>query len=364
MKNIIIFPGKFITPLLNQLDYSEIDDLLVVLPKESDPIPNVNCIYEGDLSLTDYEINCIHPCSEAALYYLQSIDHLNPSYLRFSNQSLQCFYKMDLNTHFKNAGVSFLSKHALESTLPTHFPVVVKPNFGFASSFVEEIASQQQLESYKADVDKKYPVSLVNTFYTKYFRSKHDRKPQAIVWEDSKSDLNFFSVPFTVNNGQLESIYPVMAIGTLMSDQRKSGSVEFTYPPNPTSYHAAKMNDTCKKLISYFSLQDGVYHSEFLSNQNEVYLLEFSPRLTGGIIPMIASLSHGVNLFAKSLQPLFTTISIDENLVSGQLKLIRTYLKGSAEVENIPAPSDCLYYFERNQPESKTIEYIIRNSGE
>jgi len=357
----IIFPNSNIVEIIKHLDSQYTRDVIFIVPEKV----NIDCAPFPTLSEKEWQPEgeiIVYPCSEAALYYIRSQPNYHNFRAPFSHECFDLFLKTQMAKQFTNAGIPYLPKTII-SGQPLSYPFIAKPNFGFASSFVKNIKTPADWDDYQDQVKEQYTSSIVGIFHNKYLSHIPTEVASTILTEPSRTDLNFFSVPFLVQNDAVHHIFPISITGTLLGEKKTPRTMQFEFPASNKEKNEVAMLDACQKLVQHFKLDSGVYHAEFLGNTQETYLLEFSPRLTGGALPMLVSLSINVNLLKFAISS-FLGIADQPNLSSPiNLVLTRNHLRSYTEwEENGAAEKKTLYSNVRETPESCCVEYITERN--
>jgi thymidylate kinase len=218
----------------------------------------------------------------------------------FAETCLRMLVKTRLAAELVNAGVTVAPKWPLPQvadplTLP--YPLVAKPNFGFASMLVKRIPDAAALSAYRRDYDRLRQRSLL-TEYDDFADRCTDADPAEVIVEpDLTASTIFLTVPFLVHGGTIAGIFPIRGEGQRHDDLTDFHWNAFRYGEVPDGAVTALHRDL-PRLVDAFALTGGVYEVEALYDETAdvLYVLEFSPRVTGGFIPELVRRSTGVDL--------------------------------------------------------------------
>ena len=278
-------------------------------------------------------------CHERGVYWVawhrQAVGALN-----FDERCLRMLTKADASRELAAAGVTVLPKRRLrpggEVPPAGEFPLVAKPNFGFASILVKRVPDPQALERYLQDFDRLRAQSMLEV-YADFAREHIGPAAYDVVCEPdlSEQDSFFLTVPFLVQDGELRRLFPILGLDTRADRLTDFSWSRFHTGPTPPGAHEALAREL-ELLVAGFGLSGGVYEIEALYAGGRAHVLEFSPRVTGGLIPELVRLATGVDLHTHGL---LYFLGINEPLPpAGQPRRLGLRLRRSDEPPDTDAP--------------------------
>jgi len=311
MKYLFIYPNEEQLEEINKIKYNKI-------------IINKNKVFEIDLKEInlDYKNYIIFCCNEEALYFSKTFlnNEINSSY---NKKCLELYDKIYCDELYNSFDISHIKKNEVANI----YPLVAKPNFGFASIGVKIINNEKEKESYLKSFDEMIINSQINELKKKYFENIIIQP----VYEKKRSNVYFYSVPFVYDkNKNKVIIFPVKGVKTKQNIQTDYYWKEFVYDEsrmNTSIYNMIEelLLNVSRKLLSKSSVNmaEVFYNIE----SDNVELIEFSPRVPGGKISKLIEYGSGVNLNRLSIEvlvkkevcvnkkriPVKLTISFDES---------------------------------------------------
>ncbi|MEU9372566.1 hypothetical protein AB0D94_02095 [Streptomyces sp. NPDC048255] len=238
-------------------------------------------------------------CHESGVYWMA--EHRSAvGDPNFAEVCLQMLVKTRLGAELSGLGVTVVEKRKLDqvedrAALP--YPLVVKPDFGFASMLVKRVADVRALDAYERSFRQLRERSLL-TEYDAFIADYPDADPRGIVVEpDLGGSTLFLTVPFLVRDGELVGSFPIRGVG-----RRGDELTDFhwnAFQCGDVSQGAlAALDRDLRLLTKGLELSGGVYEIEALWDEERevLYVLEFSPRVTGGFIPELVRRTTGVDI--------------------------------------------------------------------
>ncbi|MGW4057588.1 ATP-grasp domain-containing protein [Amycolatopsis sp. NPDC004747] len=218
----------------------------------------------------------------------------------FAEVCLEMLVKTKLAAVLGELGVTVVAKHKLDlvedrAALP--YPAVVKPDFGFASMLVKRVADAAGLAEYERSFRRLRERSLL-AGYDRFIDGYPDADPHGIVLEPDLSGATLFlTVPFLVRAGELAGFFPVRGLAQRRDELTDFHWCAFGTGGVPPEAQAALDRDL-RLLAKGLGLNGGVYEIEALweAGTATLHVLEFSPRVTGGLIPELVRRSTGVDV--------------------------------------------------------------------
>lgn len=228
-------------------------------------------------------------CSEEAIYWL--------AHNKGPEWTLQ-FFPSYLGMLDKLSFKEFAMNHRLPICLYwtaavdiTEFPVVGKPSIGFASMGVQYLGSDEECQQYEDNFSSVMAASVVEKYRRTYFP---DVNNTPVFEREIRGD--FFRTSFVVQNRKCTECFPVKGVTQSDVPERMYSWIEFEYTHRKNSVYASTIS-MLDRLTDAFALSDGVYVAEFIGTPaGELYLLEFSPRITSQRIANLIHYATGVDL--------------------------------------------------------------------
>jgi biotin carboxylase len=315
---IVVFPSSTQRRVLAELAPLASHDVILVLPEgEGPPDVELPAVDAGSFrrrpALPNERWLC---CNEHAVYFVGRYrDRVRA--LPFHARCLDMLTKLDMAAALRDAGVRVLPKTALrrESSVALSFPVVAKPNLGFASILVRRVESDASLRAYVADYDAARRASPVTWFQERYFDLVPDESLAQIILEPEVRDSTFISASLVVSKGRLEAQYLAEGVGCETSPTSDFQWRRFRAPARVGLAMREAIAAEMQKIARAFALDRAVFEAEMLVNERtgDVWVLEFSPRIVGGFIPELLLHATGVDLERVALAfALDLPVSLDQ----------------------------------------------------
>lgn len=312
MKKVFIFPNK------EQRKFITKSSIII-----DTPLSNVDFINSNSY---DYKVMC---CNEEALYFFYKF--LNRNVIKqFSNDCLVLYDKVKAKKMYNKFRINHI-----QCCSKNEFPMVCKPNFGFASIGVKVVNNKIELNKYINEFNSIIRGSEIDKLKDLYFS---DDRIFPICEKQIKYGY-FFSVPFIYNKetGNL-TIFPVEGVKQSKNKTTDLYWTKFIYNEEYINKDIYNMiRDLLYKIATKFKLRSSVNMAEVIYDfeTDKVYLVEFSPRIPGGRLSQLILYGSGVNLnkisvdifcgrkytLVKKLKPVELLIE-DENCVHEKNRII------------------------------------------
>ncbi|MEV4442378.1 hypothetical protein AB0K09_25880 [Streptomyces sp. NPDC049577] len=238
-------------------------------------------------------------CHESGVYWMAE-HRAAVGRPNFAEVCLRMLVKTRLGAELAGLGVTVVDKIPLagvrdRDALP--YPLVAKPDFGFASMLVKRIPDAVALADYERSYRQLRDRSLL-TEYDEFIATQPDADPWGVILEpDLTGSTLFLTVPFLVRDGELAGMFPIKGVG-----QRGDELTDFHW----NAFHCGDvppgaldaLDRDLRLLVKGLGLTGGVYEIEALYDERRgtLYVLEFSPRVTGGFIPELVRRTTGVDV--------------------------------------------------------------------
>lgn len=268
--------------------------------------PNIDWLWHEDF-LADpdlcFGLSCL-PVTEAGIYLLNASGALAHARLSMSKAALFCITKLEQSALLSAAGVSQIDKSIVAGphgvNLPTiGYPLVVKPNFGFASMFTKSVRTEKELiehlEFYQAEVQN----TQLHHFSSLYFESlTRGRQLDVMVAEEAYLDWDFYSVGYVVRDGAVYSVFPCRGLRKTTGKYSGFAWRAFSSIVEQAPGLAKILAEVGTKLVPALGVLDGVFSIEILisTKMDDYRVLEFECRPMGSWMNRLIDYSFGVNL--------------------------------------------------------------------
>lgn len=233
-------------------------------------------------------------CHEEAIYWIR-INKSNNWILQFNELYFSLLEKHNFKKFLQSKNI-FLAKYTLDINDIANYPIIAKPTIGFGSIGVHLLTNKSMCEKYTENFNQMINNSGIYKYQKKYFPDKTN----TFMFE-TQIEGNFYRTPFIIQSGICKYVFPVKGVSKSRKKVSDYNWVEFEYSLSQT-YNKVQMESIINILIKDFSLADGVYVAEFIENKNnELYLLEFSPRQTSERIAHIIFLATGIDIELEAI---------------------------------------------------------------
>jgi hypothetical protein len=279
--------------------------------------------------------------------------------LNFDEACLKQVSKLSMGDALLSTGVEITTKRRLTEVMADgswDFPHILKPNFGFASTLVKRVRSLADVDDYLRSYDAIRSESPLAE-YEAFARAHVPDALEVVVEPDHSQSSRFVTAPVRVCEGTLVGVYPIFgaaAVSGTTTDFHWSG---FETAEPDVGLVAALRRDLAR-LIDIFGLTGGVYEIEVLYDElsGNVRFLEFSPRVTGGLLPDLIQQATGVDLHRLGLL-YFLGLSADLPVEHPMraLTLTREVIPGADEAAASP---DALVFWTRSVGDVRYLEQV------
>ena len=317
MTNIFIYPNE---EQLKQIKKEEI-----IISKQCQiNLEDINKNYKN------YRVLC---CNEEALYYFHKFMN-NKIEKPFSNECLSFYDKIEAKKLFRKYNIN----HIKCNDSSKKFPLIGKPNFGFASIGVKKIDNEKELVAYEKTFNNIIKNSEINNMKNIYF-SDLQIKP---IYEKSIKDGYFFSVPFFYDSKKDKiTIFPVEGHEQIKTNTTDLYWSKFVYDEDSINKNIYNMiEELLYQVVLNFKINTSINMAEVMYDYEEdkINLIEFSPRVPGGRLSKLINYGSGINLDEISIKSFVEEeINIEKKLSPVQLVIEDTkkldYLENEIESE-------------------------------
>lgn len=273
---------------------------------------NIRCIMDGEEKTLGNDIDVLC-CHEEGMYWLRT-----HGILKWNNLFLPDMVNLVTKKSFKDYIIENCIKTANyceNAEYIQEYPMIAKPIIGFGSIGVKRIENEEDLRSYLSQTSLEEMQARIKPYKDRYFE---DIENSVIFEEFIPGD--FYRTPFVVYGNEIKYVFPVKGKKTTYRKNSDYHWTDFEYGDAERKM-VPYLNDTLKRLMNLFELQNGVYVAEFIvSKDNEVYLLEFSPRQTSDRIARIIQLASGIDLEKLAID-LFLGCNLPEMLSKRTIRM-------------------------------------------
>ena len=299
-KKLIIFPTK------KQLDYinnfSIEYELYIILHNfECERVRTKKYIIISEVYFTEaienelgteVDVLC---CHEESLYWLKKFGNKKWNY-QFSTVLLDLLTKDKFKDYlFKYKILN--SKYSKDINGIIMYPIIIKPIIGFGSIGVKKVNNYFELKKYEDTYNKEKLCSKIKPYQEKYF----DKTDNIFIYEEYINGF-FYRTPFVVLKNEIKFIFPIKGKSVTYRKNSDFHWTDFEYG-NDEKKIVPLIYNVLKKLLDIFELKNGVYVAEFIISTNEdVYLLEMSPRQTSSRISKLIELATGLDLEKMAIE--------------------------------------------------------------
>lgn len=284
---LIIFPTR------KQLDYiceKELNYNIYIISHD-----NLSTNKKGIVILNEHTVKELGEevdvlcCHEESIYWSNVFGNRKWNY-QFSTQMFDLLEKDKFKDYLSEHGIlNAMYKKRVEDI--NRYPIIAKPIIGFGSIGVKKVNNEIEYKQQLSDYNLKKMISRINPYKEKYFTSVDN----VFIFEEFISGT-FYRTPFIVYENNIKHIFPTKGNETTYRENSDFHWTDFEYGESERAI-ALDMFAVLKQLLILFGLKNGVYVAEFIvSKNNEIYLLELSPRQTSERIAKLIQLSTGVDL--------------------------------------------------------------------
>lgn len=253
-------------------------------------------------------------CHEEAIYWTR-INKGSKWTFQFDELYFSLLEKHNFKNFFQSKDI-LLAKYTANINDIDSYPIIAKPTIGFGSIGVHLLNNKNMCEKYIENFNQMINNSGIYKYQKKYFSDKTN----TFIFE-SQIDGNFYRTPFIVSSGVCKYVFPIKGLSKVSKKTSDYNWVEFEYR-HLHNYNKVQIESIINILIKDFSLTDGVYVAEFIENKNnELYLLEFSPRQTSERIGHLIFLATGIDVELESISIFIQNKSIQHIRKNKQIRL-------------------------------------------
>lgn len=304
----IEYHQKIFILLQDQLNFKYLNDKhLVFLCK--DDFEQIQYLYKKELTVL-----C---CHEEAVYWLKENLSIYWHY-NFSKEYFEILDKINFKRFLIKNDI-LCADYTLDINMVNHYPLIAKPSIGFGSIGVMNIKNRSDAKNYINNFDTMIQNSAIYKYQKKYFPNIKNQ----FLFEE-KINGNFYRTSVIVKNGVCVNLFPVYGISPINKKYSDFHWEEFELDLNDKNINKFEMKNIVNKLIGILRLGDGVFIIEFIQNSNnEILLLEFSPRQTSERISKLIYLATGIDIELYAINAFLKNESIDKDLHETQIVRLR-----------------------------------------
>lgn len=208
---------------------------------------------------------CVDQANITACYVAEKLNLPHPySFQLASDITNKGFMKQEMWKHgIPTTRYVFLASEESLSDFNLKFPVMVKPADSCAASGVKKASNQEELEIFLAEA------------------KKVSRTGRTVV-EEFFSGIEV-SVYAFVENGIAKTLMVSERLSCIEGEKQVLKCYATITPPNVSDTAMKKIEETTTKIASIFHLDNTPLHVQFIINGDEISVIEFAPRVGGGI---------------------------------------------------------------------------------
>lgn len=250
---------------------------------------------------TDVDVLC---CHEEGLYWINTFGNKDWNY-QFSPKLFELLEK-DKFKDYLSAHNILNAKYSKGIENIDKYPIISKPIIGFGSIGVKKINNQTEFNKQLNAYNQIQMLSRIKPYKEKYFSSIEN----IFIFEEFIAGT-FYRTPFIVYDNTIKYVFPIKGITTTFRENSDFHWTDFEYGESERRI-ASDICITLENLLNVFELKSGVYVAEFIvSKDNNIYLLELSPRQTSERIAKIIELSTGIDLEKIAIDIFFHEATIN-----------------------------------------------------
>lgn len=292
---------------------------ITILSKEIDKNSLINLLGQ------EVDVLC---CHEEGLYWLKQKGCMQWNY-QFSNNIFNILVKHKFKDFLTINNINNAQYYTNAEHIET-YPIIAKPAIGFGSICVKYLKDKVSLDAYLHEYQKAIYNSGIRIYQDKYF--PYDEN--ICILENYVSG-SFYRTAFIVSDDKTKWIFPVRGKNTTQKESSDFHWTDFEYGENERLV-SLKLRPILEKLIPIFQLKNGVYVAEFIiTDSEEIFLLEFSPRQISDRIAKIIQLSSGIDIEKCVIDIFLNKISIDIDTNNKDIRL-----RIERDNSDIPVPDD------------------------
>lgn len=283
--------------------------------------------------------------NELAVYVLGMLDY--PGDVGFDPQLLSAVTKTEMRSFLEHVGVPLITATpftlGVDEPAQTTMPYVVKPDFGFASQLVMHVRGPDEWNDFcvAASDSSLWPLRYK---YSKALFSDREGLLNRFLAERDCSTAQFLSVPFVFAD-DVAVAYVVDGTVTESSMVTHFAWRGFQAPTSLSDLDIGLIETELTAIARGASCRPGVYAAEILWTPEEHWILEFSPRPTGGLVPDLVSHAYGVDIDMLAVQLFRGDLSTAPQPQSGAI-YVGQRIEG---VEKSPYPNATLVHTSRRR---------------
>jgi len=343
--NVILFPSSATLNELARLGPQEASTLIV-----ADEPPQLESRWltpEAFIASDEPEQSRRWYCDNETSVYFAARHRDRCPWLAFGQLCLNTLTKLELGHALESIQLPVLHKTPITSYCDDpDYPVVAKPNFGFASCFVKRADSRTDLQNHAARFAREWALSPLASYAMRFFPKSRESELKQLVLERCVTHATVLNAALVVHDRTLVDLHLVfgdVTEATISSDFQWRG---FRYSGLvPRELHERSWR-IAQSLVTFFNLSSCVAEAELLydAQSQELYVMEFSPRVIGGSLAVLVEHGTGVNLRQVALKLFF----------QGQADWSRTRSRDCAirlrlgDRPTIPANTRPIFWMERN----------------
>lgn len=239
--------------------------------------------------------------NELALYVVGLLP--DPGDVGFDTEVLKAVTKTEMNEIVRASGGPTIESTPIrleDLATPPRRPFIVKPDFGFASQLVMRIETATDWDRFVAAAGDSSLWPLRREYADLLFADRAEILEHFLIQPDLTA-ARFLSVPFVFRHGSATA-YVTEGASAVKSPATSFAWRVFKAPTSLSATAVERLEHDLAAVARAAGCRDGVYEAELLWTPPQHWIVEFSPRPTGGLVPELVECAYGVDIDRVAVQ--------------------------------------------------------------